>query len=300
MAAGLIEASTSTAISAAVSAPAGAKWFDTFDDTLKNYIATRGLAEKDPATAFAETAKAHQEAQAYIGVPSEQLLRLPKADAAPEEWDAVYERLGYVKDAKAYTLDGVKFADGSEVDDSFRSFIQTQAQALKLSPAAATKLAAETVAYLEKAEQGASSEDQIAAVRAAEQLRQSWGPNYEANMVIADRAYLAMQAAAGFTPEQMRDSMTKLRDVQGTEGVMQILLAVGQRLGEHGFIDPGKTPADPNALIASREQAVARKAELLADDEWKKRFSTSGSAEIRQMAELDMRIVGVNDRGEPL
>ena len=131
----------STAVSTAVSAAPEAKWFDGFDAETQNYISSRGLVDKDPAAAFLEAAKAHREAQAYIGVPKEQLLKLPKADAPPEEWDAVYERLGYSKNADDYKLEGLKRADGTDVDDSFKDFVREQAKELKLSPAAATRFA---------------------------------------------------------------------------------------------------------------------------------------------------------------
>ena len=281
-------------------APAGAKWFDAFDEPTKAYIGARGLADKDPAAAFLEAAKAHQEAQAYIGVPKEQLLRLPKADAPPEEWDAVYERLGYSTKADDYKLEGLKFADGSDVEDSFRDFVRLQAKANHLSPAATAKLAQETIAFLESQETAQTSEQAIAAARAAEQLRNSWGPNYQANMVIADRAYAALMAAAGFTQEQMTASMQSLKDANGTEGTMQLLLALGQRISEDTFVSGGRVPGNANAMIATREQASARKAELMGDAEYAKRLLAGGVAETREMQQLDMRIAGYDERGEPL
>lgn len=274
--------SISTAVSTAVSAPA-TKWFDALDDENKNYINSRGLGDTDPIQAFLNAAKAHRDAQAFIGVPTEQVLKLPKSDAPPEEWDAVWQKLGYSTNKDDYKLEAV-------TDEGLRSFIQAQAAALHLSPTAAAKFAGETTAYLEKTATAQSSEEQIANVRAAEQLRNSWGPNYQANMTIADRAYLAIQAAAGFTAEQMQANMTKLKEANGTEGVMQMLLAVGQRIGEDGFVAGGVAPTDPASLIASREQAIARKAELSADEEWRKRFLNGGVAEVREMAALDMRI----------
>jgi hypothetical protein len=307
MAAGLVDstvastvASTpaSTAVSTTVSTTP--RWFDSLDDGLKNYINARGLAEKDPATAFAETAKAHQEAQAYIGVPADRLVRLPAAGAPPEEWDAVYEKLGYSKNADDYKLEGLKFPDGKDVPPALVDHIRSQALALKLSPAGAKQLADQTVAFTANQNTTQTSEQQIEAATAAERLRQSWGPNYQANITIADRAYTAIMAAAGFDQATMSASIQKLREVQGTEGVMQMLLAVGQRISEDSFTSGFRTPADPNALIASVDQAKARKAELLADADWAKRFAAGGSAEVREMAALDMRIVGVNDRGEPL
>lgn len=279
----------STAVSTAVSTTAQARWFDGFDDGVKNYITQRGLAEKDPAAAFLEAAKAHQEAQAYIGVPKEQLLKLPKADAAPEEWDAVYERLGYSKDPAAYALDGLKNPDGSEVPAGLLDHVRAQAQALKLSPAAAKTLAEQTIAYNANANQSQSAETTAAAARAMEQLRNSWGANYDANRVIADRAYAAIMAAAGFDQGTMTKAIQTLGETAGRAETMQLLLAVGQRISEDSFTGGGHGGGGPNSMIATVEQAKARIDELKADTEFSKRYLAGGVAEMREMADLHLR-----------
>ena len=276
-----------TATSAAVST---AKWFDGFDEPTKAYIASRGLADKDPATAFLDTAKAHQEAQAYIGVPKEQLLKLPKPDAPPEEWDAVYERLGYSKNADDYKLEGLKFADGSDVQDGFKDFIRQQATELKLSPAATAKLAAETMKYLEGAEAAQTAESTAAATKAMEQLRQSWGPNYEANKVIADNAYAAMMQAAGFSQEQMTTAIKGIGEAMGKAETMQLLLAVGQKMGEDKFVGGG----GPGGALGPRnaEQAIARLNELKHDSTWTQRFLAGGVAEVKEFNDLSTLAYG--------
>jgi hypothetical protein len=255
-----------------------AKWFDSFDDTDKNYITQRGLADKDPVEAFKEAAKAHREAQAYIGVPKEQLLKLPKADAPPEEWDAVHEKLGWSKNADDYKLDGV------EADDGFKDLIRNQANELKLSPDAAKKLAENVGKYLNDNKAASASEDQAAAVKAMEQLKNSWGSNFEANKVIADNAYAAIQAAAGFDQETMTKAIQQLGAVSGKAEVMQMLLAVGQRLGEDKFVGGG----GPGGSLTPRtaEGAKARIEELKKDTEFTKRWLAGGSAEAREMNDL--------------
>lgn len=274
----------STAVSTAVSAAPEAKWYSGFDAETQNYITTRGLADKDPTAAFLETAKAHQEAQRYIGVPKEQLLTLPKPDAPPEEWDAVYERLGYSKDPEAYKLEGLKFADGSDAEDGFKDFVRAQAAELKLSPAAATKLAENAMKFLEGAEAATTAETQAAATRAMEQLRQSWGPNYEANTVIVDNAYKAMMTAAGFSQEQMTTAIQKLGETMGKAETMQLLLAVGQKLGEDTFVGGG----GPSGQLGPRnaEQAKARIDELKKDSAFTKRLLDGGLAEAKEMESL--------------
>ncbi len=278
------------AAASATSAVAGDKWYSGFDAETQNYVNTRGLADKDPATAFLETAKAHQEAQAYIGVPKEQLLKLPKANAPPEEWDEVYAKLGYSKDPEAYKLDALKRADGSDVDDSFKDFVRAQAAELKLSPEAAAKFADATLKHLEAGAATQTAESTAEATRALEQLRASWGPNYDANKVIADNAYAAMMQAAGFTQEQMTAAIQKLGETAGRAATMQMLLAVGQKLGEDRFIGGGGPGGD--LLPRTAETAQAKLDELKADPTWAKRFNEGGREEFKQFNYLSRVAAG--------
>lgn len=292
----MAEGEISTVVSTAVvsgeasTAVSTAKWFDGFDSETQQYIASRGLTDKDPAAAFLEAAKAHREAQAYIGVPKEQLLKLPKADAPPEEWDAVYEKLGYSKDPEAYKLADLKRGDGSDVDDGFKDFIRAQAAELKLSPTATAKLAAETLKHIESGAAAKTAEDTAAATEAMEQLRQSWGANYEANKVIADNAYAAMMAAAGFDQPTMTAAIQKLGEAMGRAETMQLLLAVGQKMGEDKFIGGG----GPGGNLGPRnaEQAKARIAELKADSTYIARYLAGGTAEIKEMNDLHVLAYG--------
>lgn len=285
-----ISTALSSDVSTALSAAPEAKWFDGFDEPTKNYVNSRGLADKDISAAFLETAKAHQEAQAYIGVPKEQLLKLPKADAPPEEWDEVYTRLGYSKNADDYKFDGLKKSDGTDVDASLKDFLRAEAIDLKLSPAAATKFAEATIKHLESGTAAQTAETTAEATRAMEQLRQSWGPNYEANKVIADNAYAAMMAAAGFDQAKMTAAIQKLGETAGRAETMQMLLAVGQKLGEDKFIGGG----GPGGNLGPRnaEQAVARIAELKADSTWTQRYLSGGTAEKKEMDDLHVLAYG--------
>lgn len=273
-----------------IAATATEKWFDKFGDEDKNYINTRGLADKDPSAAFLDAAKAHREAQAYIGVPKDQLLKLPKADAPPEEWDAVYERLGYSKNADDYKLEGLKFEDGTEAEDGFKDFIRARATELHLSPAATEKLAQETMKFLEGAEKATTAEEQVASTKAAEQLRQSWGQNFEANQVIADNAYAAIMNAAGFTQEQMTAAIQKLGEINGKAEVMQMLLAVGQKMGEDKFV--GGSGPTGNLGPRNAEQAKARLEELKKDSTWTERFLNGGNAEVKEFNDLSALAYG--------
>jgi hypothetical protein len=128
------------------------------------------------------------------------------------------------------------------------------------------------------------AEATAAATRALEQLRQSWGPNYDANKVIADNAYRAMMAAAGFNQEQMTGAIAKLGAAAGAAETMQMLLAVGQKLGEDRFVNGG----GPSGGLGPRtaEQAKARLDELKKDSTWASRFLAGGTAEVKEFNDL--------------
>ncbi len=291
-----ISTAVSSDVSTVVTISGEAKWFDGFDEPTKAYISSRGLSDKDISDAFRETAKAHQEAQAYIGVPKEQLLKLPKEDAPPEEWDAVYERFGYSKNADDYKLEGLKYSDGTDVDDGFKDFVRQQASELHLSPAATAKLAEAVIKHNESGTAARTADETAAATKSLEQLRQSWGPNYEANKVIADNAYAAMMKSAGFSQEQMTAAIQKLGETAGRAEAMQMLLAVGQQLGEDKFVGGG----GPSGGLTPRtaEGAKARIEELKKDSTFVQRWLGGGVNETKEMAKkirVGLTIAHAND-----
>jgi hypothetical protein len=212
------------------------------------------------------------------------------ADAAPEEWDAFYVKLGYSTNADDYKLEGLKRADGTDADDGFKDFVRAQAADLKLSPSAAGKFAEAALKHLESGAAAETAAQTADATRALEQLRQSWGPNYEANKVIADNAYAAIMAAAGFDQTKMTAAIQKLGETAGRAETMQMLLAVGQKLGEDRFVGGG----GPGGGLGPRnaEQAAAQLAELKQDSTWTKRFLEGGTAEVKQFNDLSVLAYG--------
>ena len=93
-----------------------------------------------------------------------------------------------------------------------------------------------------------------------------------------------MMKAAGFTQEQMTAAIQKLGDTAGKAETMQMLLAVGQKLGEDTFVGGG----GPSGGLGPRtaEQAKARIAELKADSTWTGRYLNGGNAEVKEMNDL--------------
>jgi hypothetical protein len=91
-------------------------------------------------------------------------------------------------------------------------------------------------------------------------------------------------AAAGFDQPKMTAAIQQLGSAMGKAEVMQMLLAVGQKLGEDKFVGGG----GPSGQLAPRnaEQAKARIVELKADETWVKRYLAGGTAENKEMNDL--------------
>ncbi len=247
------------------------QWYSALDADTQAYITAKGLADKDAATAFAEAAKSHRQAEQYIGAPAEQLLRLPKATDSPEAWDAVHQRLGKPVAADKYDLSAVKFTDGSEVDQAFTDFVRAEAFKGNLSQPAALAMAQGFVNFLEK-QTSADAGEQTAALEAQRtELKANWGQNFDANLFIARQAALKL----GLTPDQVAAMETSM----GYKNLMEAFSTIGRKIGEDSFI---AAPPGGGDGTMTADQAKARIGEMKVDSEFQKRLLAGGAAEARE------------------
>jgi hypothetical protein len=110
-------------------------------------------------------------------------------------------------------------------------------------------------------------------------LHKNWGPNFEVYRIIAQQAAKAL----GVAP----DAVSALEHVVGYEKVMDMFRAIGSKIGEDKFFTGNS--GSPNVM--TREMAVARRAELLADKDWSKRYSDGGKRELNELMALQKIIV---------
>ena len=82
--------------------PRAAPWHQGVDADLVGAWQNKGYDLTDPAKVAVETGKAWREAEKMIGVPRDQLVRLPHNTNDPAAWRPVWERLGAPKEAKDY------------------------------------------------------------------------------------------------------------------------------------------------------------------------------------------------------
>lgn len=253
-------------------------WYDGVANVtpeLLGHWQNRGLHDKTPAEVAIAMTTAHREAESKLGVPADQLLRLPKDPNAPE-WSGVWERLGRPKEAKEYDFSTVKTKTGEALPDDLADHLRNTAFTANMSKDAALRLAQETVKRMDaqKDADAAVYTDKIAAEKT--KLQDNWKTNYEANMVIAK----AGAAKVGISPE----AVDALEKVIGYAEVMDVLRKIGMSTTEASFVQGGNQSL--NGGLMTKEQAAARKAELMTDQAWMTRWNNGGLQEKRELAAI--------------
>lgn len=258
-------------------------WFKGFDAETIGHLQNRGWDKKQAPEVVAEAIKSWKEAEKLVGVPANQVVRLPKDASDEKGWDAVWQRLGKPNDAKLYDFSDVKFADGTALEDGFVNTVRETAFKLNLPKDTATAFTRAFAKYLddaditEKAEKTAKLAEQKAA------LKTNWGKNEAANTFVAQRA----AAALGIAPE----TVSALESVIGYDKIMEMFRSIGAKIGEDKFITGAQTPAGGGAM--TREEALAKKQDLMSNAEWRKAYLGGDKAKFREMQALEIIITGI-------
>lgn len=241
----------------------------------------KGWKKDDPIEIAIQATKAAREAQRFVGVPPERLLKLPERADDAAGWRAVHERLGAPQKAEDYDFGGMKYADGTDAEQGFVDTVRAFAFKHGLTKEASRELATDLIKYSDSGEAQAAGE--AAAQRASNlaELNKLWGANTELNR---------LRAMEGARRLGLSEEATKLIEGQiGYVNLMEAMRKIGVGTSEDTFTESGQggNPTTANG-------AKARLAELQADPEWRARFldPKAGAAEKREFANLMQMIHG--------
>lgn len=241
-----------------------ATWFDGYDADTKGWVANRGYDKLEAPAALSEAIKGFRNAEKFIGVPVEQVLKLPGKDAKPEDFNAVYDKLGRPADPAKYEVDFGQAADTKFVDFSKGLFHkiglnneQAKVAAAGLSEFTKTAIEGQIAAYGQKLAQ-----QEV-------ELKGKWGTGYDQNVGVAKQAI----GALGINKEQI-DS---LEQTMGFSGVMELFHTIGSKVGESPFHGQGESGGF-GAL--SKEAAQSEIGRLKGDVEFTKKI-VAGDAEAK-------------------
>lgn len=279
-------ADDAAAAAAAAAASAAAKpWYDGvagFDAEFIGHLQNRGWDKKPAAEAAFEALKAFKGVEKMVGIPADQVMKIPKDAADEAGWKAVWTRLGMPVEAKGYDFSDVKRADGKPVDDMLAAALREAAFKAHLPKDAATAVMREVAKYQEGVETKATAERTAKLAEQKLALKVNWGANEPANLFVAQRA----AAALGIAPE----TVSALEGVIGYDKVMEMFRVIGSKIGEDKFI----TGTGSNAGGAmTREAAAAKKADLMSNKEWSKSYLDGDKEKFREMQALNIIISGV-------
>lgn len=267
--------------------PAPAPWHGgKIDADTLGWWQTKGIDPSDPVGVTTKLTEQYRNAEKLIGVNPSELIRLPKANAAESDISAFWQKVGVPKEAKDYDFSGVKFADGTDLDQGFSDTMRNALLASRTPKERAPEVVKAIVKFMEGNDAAEAAEVTAKTQAEAAALEKNWGTNKDANMVVAKAALERLGTAAGLTAEQTKagwDALTKVGGI-GASAAMEMLRVAGARMGEDKFIGGG--PGGGQSQVMSREAAKAEIDALKRDTEFGRRLLAGGREERRKWDDL--------------
>lgn len=251
--------------------PAAEKsWFDGQSDDVVGYLQNRGLDKLSPAEAAFKTIEAHRAAEAKLGVPSNQLVRLPKNEEDAEGREALWKALGRPGEAKDYGL-----GDIPDVDQQFVDLFGPIAHSANLTKQQAQDVTRALAEFTAK-----NTHDEIEAQKAAtavekQEIAKEWGQYAQANALTVEKAFEKL----GFKEEEVGAIVNAL----GYKRTMSTFLEIGSKLGEDVFVT-NQLPGGPGRYTP--QGARDRIEELKRDTAWTQAYLNGDTAKIKEFSDL--------------
>lgn len=250
-------------------------WHDGAPPEALGFWNNKGLTLDNPKDFAVKLTDMYRNAEKMIGAPPDQVLKLPKADASPEDKRAFYERLGAPKEAKEYDLAAVKDA---ELAEAMRTVMHQNG----VPKEAATTLAQ---AIAKQMEAKAAADSAVAQAKITDEktsLRKNWGDKFDFNHLQAIEGARRL----GITPE----GVAALESQIGYSAVMEAFRKIGANTREDTFVERGA--GGPVGEVTTLEGAQERKRELMADPAWVTKYNNGDPAAKREMTRLNQMITG--------
>jgi len=266
---------TQTTTGPAVGSFAADPEFAKFTEEERGFFALKGWDKKPATTAARELAQSYRELEKFTGVPKDQILRFPKDANDVENWNILRERMGVPKDVKDYDFTAVKFGDGSDLDEPFVEMMRKAALDNGIPKDAALELTKRFVQFMDDTDKADAVTSQAATAREFDDLKKSWGTNFESNTFIANQAAEKIGLTKDFIENAIRGGASRLQLSQG-------FLKLGVAMGEDKFV---RNPSDQtNALTV--ESAKAQLDALQNDTAWTARLSNGDARAMEQFHAL--------------
>lgn len=272
-----------------------APWHANIDQGIKDFWAAKKYDLSDPVKVLDVVSRSYQGAERLLGVPADELLRMPKPNADTTEVNAFWNRIGVPKEAKDYDFAAVKMADGSDLDPAFLDTMRASLHANRVPKDNAPAVIRDVIKYLEANDRAEAAETTAEVQRQEQALRTNWGNRYAYNLTVAKDALDRIGQAAGLNKQQIDqgwDALSKLGGV-GAAAAMEMLRVIGSRMGEHDFVAAGQSRPAGDGGFVSADQARAEIASLLQDRDFQARLLAGNVEAKRKWTNLHQILTGV-------
>jgi hypothetical protein len=162
------------AAAAAAAASAGKPWHDGVEADTVGFWQNKGYKVDDPKALATDLTKQYRELERHIGAPPDQILRLPKADAKPEDIKAFWGKLGAPADAKEYDFSGIKFG-GQDLDAGLADAMRAALASAFVPKDKGTAIVQQIVKHMEGAEAAKTAVTTAKIAEEKAQLAKDWG-----------------------------------------------------------------------------------------------------------------------------
>lgn len=230
-------------------AAAGFDWAASLGDGAKDLlpvVQTKGW--KGPADAV----KSYTELESTLG---RDRVVLPGKDAKPEEWDAVYAKLGRPATPDAYGFKPPQGIPEGVYDPKFASWAQTAFHKAGLSPRQAQAVHDEFVRMSIEGHNARVGEIKSKGDAGEAELRKEWGADYDKHVEAGRRAAKALGVEA--------EDLDRIESAIGMPKLLKLFANVGGRMGEDTAVGAGggglRDPAGELADLNRRSAAESAK-----------------------------------------
>lgn len=243
-------------------AEASGKWYDSFENSE-----LRALVEKQQWESPESVVENYKNLEKLIG-KKERLVELPSDPDDKEAWGQVYDRLGRPEKPEEYGL-----AEFAADEPEFANYMAEQMHELGLTKAQAKALAEKWNEYGQQILQSEEAEATKRSEFELNSLKKEWGSNYDALM---NQARNAMQLVGG------EENARLIEAALGTEKAMKVFQSLGEKVGEHQFINSGGGGSSDVAMSPDRAKSEIKT--LMNDRDFIGRYNR-GDAEARTKME---------------
>lgn len=217
-------------------------WYDGADQDTVGFIQNKKW--DSPLKAI----EAYRGLEKHIGVPADQLLKLPKDPDSPD-WGNVYNRLGRPESPDKYGEPKVKLPEGVTLDAQALSKFDPEFHKLGLSTSARNGILQKYAEYEASVIAERTKAIELEKSTQTEALKKEWGDKYEERLSLSKIASRKM-----FPDEGQRNAILQaMEETVGPAVIAKAFANIAEKLGEDK-VHSGD--ADTNRFGYTKEQAI--------------------------------------------